>query len=122
MTEQESINATALELISYARERCVDLVPRLVAETFWNDESDRSIVFRRQNDVIIYLLSGRVTALPKAELTNPGVASDFAGAYGENGAVEDIEGAFQLLTAWLLDRKEVDDLPKRISGRLGRIC
>jgi hypothetical protein len=40
-------------------------------------------------------------------------ASVFRGSWHETGTFETVEQAFELLKAWLLDRKEVDDLPQR---------
>jgi hypothetical protein len=37
----------------------------------------------------------------------------------EAGTLEDLEEAFEFLRAWLIDRKEVDDLPQRYVRREG---
>jgi hypothetical protein len=40
-------------------------------------------------------------------------ASIFRGHWHETGTFENLEQAVELVKAWLLDQKEVDDLPNR---------
>jgi hypothetical protein len=44
-------------------------------------------------------------------------ATAFRGAWSETGTFEDLDQAFVVVKAWLLDRKEVDDLPCRCVNR-----
>jgi hypothetical protein len=46
-------------------------------------------------------------------------ADHFRGVWSEAGTFDDLEQAFELLKAWLIDRKEVDDLPPRHVRRAG---
>jgi hypothetical protein len=39
--------------------------------------------------------------------------------WDEAGTLADLEQAFELLKAWLIDRKEVDELPQRSMRREG---
>jgi hypothetical protein len=120
MNEQMSIQATAHELIELGREQGFDLAPIFRAELFWAVDSRRYLSLMRKDGALLYYLSGEVTALPKSECL-PESGTTLSGCYSENGIVEDLEQAFQLLKAWLLDLSEVDNLPRRLSGRLGRI-
>lgn len=120
MGEKEVIESTANELIAFARKRGVDLVPTFQAESFWNDESDRHIIFMWRDGELFYQLAGRVATLP-SQLRGSEGPLHFAGAYSESGVVYNLDGAYSLLKSWLLDRREVDDLPARISNKLGKV-
>jgi hypothetical protein len=61
-------------------------------------------------------MQGAISVLPKC-LNNS--ASAFRGAWSEAGTFENVEQAVELLKAWLLDQKEVDDLPGRSVRRYG---
>jgi hypothetical protein len=45
--------------------------------------------------------------------------SAFQGMWEEAGTFENIEQALAFAKAWLLDRKEIDDLPSRTVRRCG---
>jgi hypothetical protein len=113
--------ATAQELVAYAHQVGVDL------EGFRNDSvflnGQRWIyLWRKRNELpgsgpakvpdgtLLYNMQGAISALPTVLKDS---ASAFRGAWSEAGTFEDLEQAFALLKAWLLDRKEVDDLPGR---------
>jgi hypothetical protein len=55
-------------------------------------------------------MQGSIGALPERYKASAGA---FRGMWHEAGTVADLEGAFELLKAWLIDRKEVDALPER---------
>jgi hypothetical protein len=57
-----------------------------------------------------YNMQGSISVLP-SKLR--GSATTFQGAWSEAGTFENIEQAIELLRAWLLDGKEIDDLPER---------
>jgi hypothetical protein len=46
-------------------------------------------------------------------------AGAFQGMWTEAGTFENMEQAYELVKAWLLDGREVDDLPTRSIGRYG---
>ena len=108
----ESMQATAQELISLAAQQGVDLVPLYDSGTFLHD--DRIIWFWRKSGVVHYSLQGKVEVLP---LKYQASADAFRGMWDEAGTVADLEEAFEFLKAWLIDRKEVDDLPYRYVRR-----
>ena len=61
-------------------------------------------------------MQGAISVLPSSL---KGSAGAFRGAWSEAGTFEDMEQAFELVKAWLLDWKEVDDLPSRSVRRYG---
>ena len=63
-----------------------------------------------------YNMQGTISVLPSRL---KGSAGAFRGAWSEAGTFEDMEQAFELVKAWLLDWKEVDDLPSRSVRRYG---
>ena len=106
--------AMARELISLAQQQEVDLASMYNSGTFLHD--GRIIWFWRKNDVIHYSLQGPVRMLPERYKAS---ASAFQGIWTEAGTLTDLEEAFEFLKAWLIDRKEVDDLPQRYVRREG---
>jgi hypothetical protein len=63
-----------------------------------------------------YNMQGAVSLLPSRLR---GSAGAFQGGWSEAGTFESLEQAVELVKAWLLDRKEVDDLPSRSIRRYG---
>jgi hypothetical protein len=61
-----------------------------------------------------YNMQGTISALPTVLKES---ASAFRGAWSEAGTFKDLDQAFALVKAWLLDRKEVDELPGRSMKR-----
>lgn len=126
MDPLHSFRATADELVSFARQQGVDLEPFRKGFTFqkhrrWID------VWRKDSlpgtgpaheplGTLHYNMQGTVSVLPSRM---KGAANAFQGAWSEAGAFENIEQAFELVRAWLLDWKEVDDLPSRSVRRYG---
>jgi hypothetical protein len=108
------MQATVRELISLAAQQGVDLAPLYDSGTFLHDS--RIIWFWRKGTVIHYSLQGIVEVLPREYQASAGA---FRGMWDEAGAVADLEEAFGFLKAWLIDRKEVDDLPQRYVRREG---
>jgi hypothetical protein len=126
MDPLHSFRATADELVSFARQQGVDLEPFRKGFTFQKDR--RWIDVWRKDSLpgtgpaheplgtLHYNMQGTVGVLPSRM---KGAASAFQGAWSEAGAFETMEEAFELVRAWLLDWKEVDDLPSRSVRRYG---
>lgn len=110
----QSMQATSQELISLARRQGIDAGSMHNSGTFF--QNARIIWFWRRGGVIDYSLQGKIDVLPQEYKTS---ASAFRGTWDEAGSVENIVRALELLNAWLLDRKEVDDLPSRSIRRCG---
>jgi hypothetical protein len=117
---------TAQEILSIARERGGDVEPFYTDGHFEKDQ--RWIFFWRKDELpysgpagekegtLHYNMQGSIAVLPSVLRES---ASVFRGAWTEAGTFDSIEQAFELLKAWLLDRKEVDDLPRRSVRRYG---
>lgn len=126
MDPAENSRAVAQELISLAQQQAVDLTPFCTDDFFQKDQ--RSIWFWRKDEVpgsgradepdgtLHYSMQGAIAVLPEAMKES---ASAFRGGWSESGTFENIEQAFELLKAWLLDRKEIDHLPQRQVRRAG---
>ena len=127
MDPLEKLRATAQELVVHAQQQGIDLRQFRKDFTFLND--------RRWIDVwrkaflawdwpcpwnllgtLHYNMQGTISGL-RSRLK--GSAGAFRGAWSEAGTFEDMEQAFELVKAWLLDWKEVDDLPSRSVRRYG---
>jgi hypothetical protein len=120
MDPLENSRAVARELISFAQEQGVDLEPLRKDDVFIKDR--RWIWCWRKDSLpgtgpadeplgtLHYNMQGTISVLPDRL---KGSASAFQGAWSEAGTFENIEQAFKLVKAWLLDWKEVDDLPDR---------
>lgn len=127
MNQMENERATAHELVSFARERGLDLEP------FRNDsmfQVNRRWIFlwrkraglhcsgsaEEEDGTLHYNMQGAISVLPSSL---KGAAGVFQGAWSEAGTFENVEQALDLVKAWLIETKEVDDLPKRHVGREG---
>jgi hypothetical protein len=123
----ENSRAVAQELVSFAQRRGLEL------ETLRNDfvfERDRRWIeiWRKFDELpcsgrvdqkegtLNYNMQGTISVLPSCLKDS---ASAFRGAWSEAGSFEHIEQAFALVKAWLLDWKEIDDLPNRSVRRYG---
>jgi hypothetical protein len=131
MDPVENIRATARELVSFAQQQGVDLRPYCTEGDFQKDPSqkDRRWIFLWRKDelpysgpanikegTLQYNMQGAIAVLPDKL---KGSAHIFQGMWTEAGALENIEQAFELVTAWLIDGTEVDDLPQRQVRRYG---
>ncbi len=127
MDQVQNERTTAQELVSFARQRGLDLEP--LRNDYMIQVGQRWVYFWRRRDelpcsgpaeeeegTIHYNLQGPITALPSSVR---GSSGNFAGMWSEAGTFENIEQALELLRAWLIDSKEVDELPKRQVRRLG---
>jgi hypothetical protein len=122
----ENSRAVAREIISYAREQGLDL--EAVRNDFAFQKDQRWIELWRKDELpcsgpageplgtLHYNMQGAIAVLPNCLKDS---ASAFRGAWTEAGTFENLEQAFALVKAWLLDRKEVDDLPGRSVRRYG---
>jgi hypothetical protein len=127
MDPVDNERATAEEVVSYAQQRGVDLESLRNDSTFqrgrrwiflWRkrgalpcsgpaDEQEGTLHYNMQGSISVLLSSLR------------GSGGAFRGGWSEAGTFEDLEQAFELVTAWLLEGKEVDDLPGRSVRRYG---
>ena len=126
MDPLDTFRATARELVSFAQQRGIDL--ELFREDFAFQRDRRWIDVWRKDSLpgtgpaherlgtLHYNMQGAISMLPR-NLT--GSAGAFQGAWSEAGTFENMEQAFELVKAWLLDWKEVDDLPSRSVRRYG---
>lgn len=126
MDPVENSRAVAQELVALAREQGVDLEPLRKEDVFIKDR--RWVWFWRKDSLpgtgpadeplgtLHYNMQGIVFALPNGL---KGSAGAFQGTWSEAGTFENLGQAFELVRAWLLDWKEVDDLPARSVRRYG---
>ncbi len=126
MNPVDNFRATAQELVSFARQQQTDLEPLRKDFTFQKDR--RWIDVWRKDSLpgtgpaeeplgtLHYNMQGTISRLPSRL---KGSAGAFRGAWSEAGTFENMEQAFELVKAWLLDWKEVDDLPSRSVRRYG---
>jgi len=122
----DNSRAVAHELISLALEQGVDLEPLRKDDLFIKDR--RWVWFWRKDllpgtgpadeplGTLHYNMQGAISVLPSSL---KGSTRAFRGAWSEAGTFENMEQAFELVRAWLLDWKEVDDLPSRSVRRYG---
>jgi hypothetical protein len=110
----ESMQAASRDLISLARKQGADVGSIHNSGTFTHDA--RTIWFWRRNGVLHYSLQGRIDILPQEYQPS---STAFRGMWDEAGSVENMERAVELLVAWLLERKEIDNLPRRSVTRSG---
>ncbi len=114
MNDLESQEATAHEMVTFAKQRGVDLSSTCHDFAFFNDE--RFILLWRKAGEVHYNMQGAIKALPARY---QGSASAFRGMWHEAGTLADLAQAFELLQAWLIDMKGVEDLPERNMRREG---
>jgi hypothetical protein len=121
-----SHRSTAEELVCFARRQGTDLEPLRKDFTFQRDR--RWICVWRKDllpgtgpadeplGTLHYSLQGTITVVPSRMKKS---ASAFRGAWIEAGTFESLEQAFDFVKAWLLDWKEVDNLPARFIRSYG---
>jgi hypothetical protein len=114
MNDLESQVATTQELVAFAKQRGVDLSSTCYDWAFLN--GGRFISLWRKEGKVHYNMQGPIDALPERYKAS---ASAFRGIWHEAGTLADLQQAFALLKAWLIDRKGVDDLPERYARREG---
>ena len=114
MNDPESQGATAQELVAFAKQRGVDLSSTCYDWAFLNE--GRFISLWRKEGKVHYNMQGPINTLPERYKAS---ASAFRGMWHEAGTLADLEQSFELLKAWLIELKEVDDLPKRSMRREG---
>jgi hypothetical protein len=122
----DNSRAVAHELVSLAFEQGVDLEPLRQDDVFIKDR--RWVWLWRKDSLpgtgpadeplgtLHYNMQGAISVLPSRL---KGSAGAFRGAWSEAGTFENMGQAFELVKAWLLDWKEVDDLPSRSVRRYG---
>lgn len=126
MDPLDSFRVTAEELVAYAQQRGVDLgqfrkdftflKDRRWIDVWRKDSSPGTGPAREPLGTLHYNMQGAISILPR---NLKGSASAFRGAWTEAGTLENLNQAFELVKAWLLDRREVDDLPGRSVRRYG---
>jgi len=114
MAPVETEELTSQELIDVGNEQGHDLGQFCYNSTFF--KGDRWIYFWRKDDGIHYNLQGKVCRLPEQYENS---AHLFTGWWNESGYVKEIHQAVKFLVAWLIDKKEVDDLPPRCTRSSG---
>ncbi len=114
MNDLESQLATVRELVALAGQRGVDLSSICHNWAFLKD--GRFISIWRKEGKVHCNLQGPIDTLPE---TYKASASAYRGMWHEAVMLTDLEEAFGFLSAWLIDRKEVDDLPRRFVRREG---
>ena len=114
MNDLESQLSTVQELVAFGRERGVDL-GKICHEVAFSNEG-RFIILWRKEGKVHYNMQGRIEVLPHSFQASAGL---FRGMWREAGNLPDLQEAFEFLKAWLIDRKEVDDLPPRYVRREG---
>jgi hypothetical protein len=114
MNDLESQEATARELVAFAEQQGVDLSSTCHDFAFFNER--RFILLWRKEGKVHYNMQGSIDALPARYKASAGA---FRGMWHEAGTLVDLEQAFELLKAWLIEMKGVDDLPQRSMRREG---
>jgi hypothetical protein len=127
MNQVDNERATAEELVTYARQRRLDLDAlrndfafkmdrRWII--FWRKRADLPASGRadEQEGTLHYSMQGAISLLPGSLKASAGA---FRGAWHEAGTFENLAQAVEFVKAWLIDRKEIDDLPSRSVRRYG---
>jgi hypothetical protein len=104
-----SLKETSKQIISIALEKGEDVSP-LCDEYGVFESSKRWIEFWVKDDSLCYHLSGEIST-PPAQIAES--RPSFQGIWDEAGTIPNLEQAFELLRAWLLEGKEIDELPDR---------
>jgi hypothetical protein len=116
----ENSRAVAQELVTYAAEHGVDLEPfrsdghfqrgRRWIELWRKDALPCSGPADEEEGTLHYVMHGPIDLLPRKLKDS---ADAFQGAWTEAGTFENLEQALLLVKGWVLERKEVDELPDR---------
>lgn len=113
MDFSESVREAAERLTLYATAQDCDVVSlRNECNVFEN--SKRWIELWLKDDHFGYHLSGEIKKLPSQFSQSQ---SSFRGVWDEVGSMNDLHQAFRLLHSWLIEAKEVDELPDRTIRR-----
>jgi hypothetical protein len=123
MDPVNNFRAIAEEIIAHGRQLGLDLEP--VRKDFSFQKDSRWIDLWRKDSLpgtgptnepfgtLHYSMQGPLSKPPKK------FSGGHQGEWSEAGVLESMEDAFALVKAWLLDWKEVDDLPPRSPRRTG---
>ncbi len=127
MDQVENECTTALELVTYAQAQGFDLEPLRNDSLF--QKNQRWVFFWRNINglpcsgpanekpgTLHYNMQGAIAMLPDRLI---GSVKTFQGGWTEAGTVDGVAQAFELVRAWLVDAKAVDDLPQRSVRRSG---
>jgi hypothetical protein len=117
----ENQQETARELVSHGQQRGYDLESLCKHSAFqrgkrcifiWRKRAELPGTGRPEEPegILKYNMQGAISKLPDAYRHS---ASAFHGGWHEAGTFQSVEQAVELVKAWLLDAKEVDDLPQR---------
>jgi hypothetical protein len=122
----DNSRASAEEVISAGLAQEIDLRPFCTDGFFRKDR--RWIYLWRKDELpgtgrpdeplgtLKYNLQGTITTLPSRFKQSAGA---FRGMWSEAGSFDTLEQAFAFVKAWLVDGKQVDDLPERRMRRCG---
>ena len=126
MTPADNYRATAEELVLFGRERGIDLEPlqndfvfktgRRWIDVWRKDEPPYSGPAGEPTGTLHYSIQGAVGNLPR-KLKAP--ADAFRGVWTEAGVFSNLDQALEFFKAWMLEEREVDDLPDRHVRRYG---
>jgi hypothetical protein len=126
MDPLDNTRETAQEVVSFAKKQGVDL-EALRNDIAFQKDSRWIEVWRKDSlpgtgpvdeplGTLHFAMQGPISRLPG---TPRHADIPFYGSWSEAGTLESVEQAFGLVKAWLLDAKEVDDLPPRRVRRSG---
>lgn len=105
----EAMRAAAAELSCLGQKQGVDLSQFCGSRfLFLNETAGRMIFVWRVDSGIAYNMQGRILALPQVFT---GSASAFNGMWSESGVLPDLDRTLEFVVAWLVDAREVDELP-----------
>ncbi len=113
MDSLESVQEAAERLVLYANTQGSDVSQ---FRNYYNSFSNQSrwIELWLEDDHFGYHLSGEIEKLPSKYAQS---RSSFRGVWDEAGSINDLHQAFRLLHSWLIEEREVDDLPDRTIRR-----
>jgi hypothetical protein len=124
MDPAENHRAVAQEIISFGKQRGIDLEQLCTEGAFQKDR--RWIYLWRKDELpwsgpaneplgtLHYNMQGAIAELPYGL---KGSTSAFQGVWSEAGTLESIERAFEFVTAWLINSNEIAHLPQRQTRR-----
>ena len=115
-----NIDQLAGELIELGASKGLALTSNYQASTFWSDDSSRLILFQMHDEMIRYQMQGTVKEIPH-QLLGVSPEAEANGVFWDSGSVESVDQALELLMAWILEKREVADLPRRVSDRLDNL-
>jgi hypothetical protein len=109
----ESVREASERLVLYATTQGSNVAP---LRNYYNvfENPTRWIELWLEDDHFGYHLSGEIGKLPNQFAQSQ---SSFRGVWDEAGLIDDLHQAFCLLHSWLIEAKEVDELPRRTIHR-----